>query len=280
MKAFGQEFYPHESVRALRLAEKLKTTDRRELSRQIAAQLPQGSLATRKRLAVKIIQRFLKATQRRLAPWHEQEFAHLVARARQTPAQVELLYYRVAQIDEIVGALARELFYPVCIERRPPAEYSLDEFAARNGNRFPDAAPLLTRTFLMEHARRCWSYQSGVSLDRALRVLASAGLIARERMTELPGHPAAFCLAAHDVAPATFVWALYDEFQQRNAPPVTLREIGNAAFVRTLLLSPAQVENALKNARRHQLLQVRGDEVRLLFNSPSTLVDALLAKAM
>src|SRR5947209_16510831 len=41
---------------------------------------------------------------------------------------------------------------------------------------------------------------------------SSAGLIARERMVDVRGHPTAFRLSRHDVSLVTFVYALYDEF--------------------------------------------------------------------
>ena len=61
VQSFGQEFYPHEAIRALRLAEKCTTTGRHGLSQSIAAQLPQASDATRHRIASKFIQRYLPA---------------------------------------------------------------------------------------------------------------------------------------------------------------------------------------------------------------------------
>jgi hypothetical protein len=280
LKSFGQEFYPHEAARALRLAEKLKTADRALLTTRIAEQLPQTSEQTRRRLAAKIIQRYFKATRHHLAPWHEQAFAQLVSKTRDATAQIELLYFQLAQTDEIVGAIARELFYPVCVLGAPPREYSRLEFAARNGLRLLETSPLLTREFILMHAREQWNFSDRATLDRALRVLLGAGLIARERMLELRGHPVAFRLAAHDVSPQTFVWALHWEYSRHGTHLVPKTQILEGNCARTLLLNPLQVESHIEVARRYQLLACEGENVRFLFQGGSTLVEVLLDKAL
>jgi hypothetical protein len=280
LKTFGQEFYPHEAVRALRLAEKLKTGERALLTERIASQLPQSGEPTRRRLAAKIIQRYFKATRHKLAPWREQAFAGLVCGTRDARAQIELLYFQLAQTDIVVGMMARELFYPVCVQGNPPREYSRPEFAARNGQRLLETSPLLTREFILAHAREKWDFPDGATLDRALRVLSNAGLIARERMTELRGHPSAFRLAGRDVCLQTFVWALYWEYSRSGARSVPAGQIVEADFVRTLLLSSPQIEAHIEAARCHQLIACEGKNVRLLFEAGSTLADALLNKAM
>ena len=123
--SFGQEFYPYESIRALRLADKLRLTDRRELIERISGEMPQSSAGTRRRVAEKLVQRYFSSTRRVITPAPQcQPFVRLVARGRHTPGQIELLYWQLAQVDTIVGALARELFYPVCIAGRPPDGFS------------------------------------------------------------------------------------------------------------------------------------------------------------
>ena len=280
LKSFGQEFYPHEAARALRLAEKLKTADRTLLSERIASQLPHSSAQTRRRLAAKIIQRYFKASRRKLAPWREQAFAQLVSKTRDATAQIELLYFQLTQTDGVVGAIAHALFYPVCVLGEPPREYSQSEFAARNGQRLIETAPLLTREFILAHAREKWDFSDVATLDRALRVLLNAGLIARRRMTEMRRHPVAFRLAAHDVSPQTFAWALHWEYSQSKTRIVPAAQIAEADFARTLLLSPAQIERHIENARRHQLISCEGKNVRLLFQDAGSLVEVLLNKAM
>ena len=293
-QAFGQEFYPYEAIRALRLADKMRLTDRRALVGHIAESLPQPSSRTRRRVAEKLVQRYFTGTRLCIAPPpHAQPFVRLVARQRHTPAQIELLYLRLAQTDTLVGALAGEIFYPVCIAHRPPDGLDSANFAARNGAQLfglssllddADVPPQLTRDFLHDYARQRWGFASGPTLDRALRVLQAAGLVARERMNSLRGHPPAYRLSNHDVSLTTFVWALYDEFlpHAQSSGGVTLASgvLAVADFARTLLLTPAQVEAHCDAARRRGFLAQQGEALRLSFGNLDALVDALLARAL
>lgn len=284
MKSFGQEFYPYESIRALKFADKTRIGERRALVEHIAAQLPQASEMTRLRVAAKIVQRYFSVTRTEVAPPpHKQDFVRLVARNRHTPTQIELLFWRLSRIDGIVGALARDLFHPVCVLGRAPHPYSASEFAARNGGQLLSTAPLLTHAFILEYAAKCWDFHNRSTLDRALRVMQGAGLVARERQSDLRNHPTAFRLSSHDVSPATFIYALYDEFlPHAGEPGFSLSDdvLPVSDFARTLLLSAGQVEAHCRTARSHQLLARRGRQLHLVFDSLDTLVDALLSKAI
>lgn len=290
--SFGQEFYPHESIRALRLADKARLTDRRALVELIAGQLPQSKESTRRRVAGKLVQRYFTGNLRHITPAPQyQPFVRLVARGRHAPAQIELLYLRLAQSDSLVGALAREVFYPICIAGRPPNGIDSATLAARNGAQLfglsgalsPDLALQVTRTFLQDYAREQWFFTNAPTLDRALRVLQSAGLIARERMSGLRGHPPAYRLSQHDVSLTTFVWALYDEFlPHAQSGGITLAPgvLAVSDFARTLLLSPAQITAHCEAARRHQFLAVQNDTWRLTFGNLDALTDTLLTRAL
>ena len=284
MNSFGQEFYPYESIRALRFADRTQLADRRALVEHIASELTQPSEMTRLRIAAKIVQRYLDGNNTRiLPPPHEQPFARLVARNRHTPTQIELLFLRLAAVDGIVGRIARELFYPVCVAGRPPDAYSGAAFAAANGAQLFATVPMLTRAFIHAHARENWGFTNKATVDRALRVLQNAGLVARERMPGLRGHPTALTMSSHDVSLVTFAWALYTEF---------LPHVGDAHFAlhpeslpisdfaRTLLLSPQQIEAHCQNARKHQLIALHNGQLRLLFGNLDALADALLHKAI
>ena len=283
VKSFGQEFYPYESIRALKFADKTKISDRRALVEHIASQLSQPSEMTRLRVAAKFVQRYLSGNRREIVPPpHLQPFARLVARSRHTPTQIELLFHRVAKIDIVVGHMARELFYPVCIAGRAPDGVSSAEFAARNGAQLLSTEPLLTREFILEYSNTRWDFRNRSTIDRSLRILQGAGLISRERQTELRDHPTAFRLSPHDVSLATFLYALYDEFlphAQHSNLAIACDVLPVSDFARTLLLSPAQIEAHCKTARAQQLLAQQGRTLRLVFGDLDSLVDALLSKA-
>ena len=291
--SFGQEFYPYESIRALRLADKTRLTNRRELIEKISGELPQSSALTRRRVAEKLVQRYFSSTKRDITPAPQcQPFVRLVSRGRHTPGQIELLFWQLAQVDTLVGALARELFYPVCIAARPPDGLSVASFAARNGAQLfgmalfesADITPQITRTFLHEYAREYWHFSNAPSLDRALRIMQSAGLIARERMSGWRGHPPSYRLSNHDVSLTAFVWALYDEFlphAQTGGISLAPGVLALADFAKTFLLTPAQVEAHCEAARRHQFLAASTNgALRLTFGNLDVLADALLNRAL
>jgi hypothetical protein len=284
MNSFGQEFYPYESIRALKFADRTRMTDRRALIEHIAAQLSQPSEMTRLRVAAKIVQRFLDGNATTIVPPPQsQAFARLVARNKHTPTQIELLFLRLANTDSIVGKMARELFYPVCVAGRPPDAYGSAEFAAANGAQLFSPVPMLTRTFIHAHARDKWNFTNKATIDRALRVLQNAGLIARERMPGLRGHPPALTMSSHDVSLVTFVWALHEEFLPHvgDAHFVLLPEsLAVADFARTLLLSPEQIAAHCQSARKHQLLALQKGQLRFVFGNLDALADSLLNKAM
>ena len=276
---FGQEFYPYDSIRALRLAEKAKDADRRGLLEQISATLPHASVNTRHRVAGKIAQRYLGPD--------SGPFVRLVARQKQTPVQIELLFWQVCQTDTLVGALARELFHPVCVAGRVPEGFDAATFAARNGAQLfggDDVTPQITRAFLRDYARERWNFTQLSTLDRALRILQAAGLVAQVRLTDLRGHPRAYRLCHHDVSPLTFVWALYDEFlpsaQQSGGAMLAPGVLAVSDCARTLLLSPAQVTAHCEAARRRGFLSGQGDVLRLTFGNLDALADALLSRAI
>ena len=283
MNSFGQEFYPYESIRALKFADRTRMTDRRALIEHIASQLSQTSEMTRLRVAAKIVQRFLLGNATMIVPSPQlQPFARIVARNKHTPTQIELLYLRLANVDSIVGRMARELFYPVCVANRPPDSYGSAEFAAANGAQLFTPVPMLTRSFIHAHAREKWNFGNKATIDRSLRVLQNAGLIARERMSGLRGHPPALTMSTHDVSLVTFVWALHEEFLPHvgDAHFALLPEsIAISDFARTLLLSPEQIAAHCLAARKHQLLALHNKQLRFVFGNMDALADALLAKA-
>jgi hypothetical protein len=294
MQAFGQEFYPYESIRALKLAERAGLNDRHELRDRIATLLPHDSEQTRRRIASKFIQRYLTGDRKLIdPPAAEQAFVRLVARHRHLPAQIELLYYQLSQVDTVVGAIARELFHPVFIAGQPPAGIGADAFAAQNGGQLLALEPLLTRPFIVHYAKTQWGFGNRATIDRALRVLQGAGLVDRERMTELRRHPDAYSLSEHDVSLVTFTYAFYNEYLPQATAQVSTAAgtpaasmtvpraaVANSDFARTLLLAPVQVEERLEAARRHQLLAQNDGQIRLFYANLNFLVDALLAKAL
>ena len=280
MKSFGQEFYPYESLRAIKFADKTRITDRRALVEHVASELTQSSEMTRLRIAAKFVQRYFAHTNKEIIPPPQhQPFIRLVSRNRRADTQIELMFGRLAQVDKVVGHLARELFYPVCVLNRAPQGVSQSSFAARNGAQLLSTVPILTRAFILEYAQEVWSFSNRSTIDRSLRVLQSAGLIARERQSELRGHPTAFRLSNHDVSLTTWVWSLYDEFLPHARTPqfaISPNALQVSDFARTFLLSSEQIEAHKEAARAQQLVAgTRDGGLKLIFGNLDALVDTL-----
>ena len=143
-------------------------------------------------------------------------------------------------------------------------------------------SPLLTRGFVLHYAKTRWRFGDHATVDRSLRILQSAGLIARERMADLRGHPTAFRLSRHDVSLVTFVYGLYDEFlpHLHGGTALVPGVLPISDFARTLLLDPAEVAAHCESARLHRLLAGHGEQLRLVFSSLDVLVDHLLTSAL
>jgi hypothetical protein len=113
---------------------KKRLSERAAIIAAISASLPQPSEKTRRRIASKIAQRYITGRRKIIdPPPHQQPFVRLLTKHPHTPAQIELLYFQLCQTDTLVGALARDLFYPTGIERRAPQGLSESEFAVANG---------------------------------------------------------------------------------------------------------------------------------------------------
>ena len=272
--AFGQELYLDEAAQALRLA--LVTSTRAELRAQIVAALPQQSEKTRGRIANKLIQRLVPTEHDAIVG---SPFVRLAANLRDAQARNELIYFRTAQTDAIIGAIAAEIFYPYFIQQRPPKGFSTTQFRFENTGALFDYDSVITRSFVLTYARDVWNFRSEATVIRALRILREAGLI--EAFPSPPGAASqpAFSLAPHTIRLATFVLCLYEEIAARRSPALALDQVQNARFARIFLVRPVDVTAMAEEARRHKFLtRTTGPAPRYAPAMPiDALVDALLA---
>lgn len=273
---FNQDFFPHESLQALRLAHQQSFTSRPEFIARVMELLPQPAASTRRHIAAKIAQRYLTGTTRRLVPEsRSQPLVRLVARTTAAPTRIELLYYQTARSDPLVGALAREIFYPAGVLHQPPPGITAPEFAVRNGGQLLGDHLLVLRRFVVDYARERWGFTQAGSLNLALRILQQAGLVGEERLPSLRHHPSAFVVRDHQVALRTFAWALYSEVSPGTLV-LSMEALQCLDLVRVLMLSGEQVRELANQCRRQGLLAVRGTQVQLLLPDFDALVDALL----
>jgi len=256
-------FHREDALRALALAP--ECTSRTELRDRIVKGLRQRSRATRQGVANKLIQRYLATPEGRL---DLSPFVELVSAIRDRSSRTQLLFYRLTQIDEIVGALAREVLYPYFIEQEVPAGFRRDEFQVLNGQRLLDEDPFLLTPFVVEFAKRNWRGPSPASLRRALGIVADAELVCRRRVRSLRRHPHALSPAKNDLTTTTFVYALYDEFGGRTET-LSADTLVGSQFARTLLTPPDIILNMVDRARHYGFVRRkrRSGELALTYGS-------------
>jgi hypothetical protein len=256
-------FHREESLRALALAP--ECSSRTELRDRIVKGLRQRSRATRRGLANKLIQRYLATPEGRLEIG---PFAELVSAIRDRTSRTQLLFYRLTQVDEIVGALAREVLYPYFIEHQVPAGFRRDEFQVLNGQRLLDEDPYLLTPFVVEFAKRNWGVSSPASLGRALGIVADAELVCRRRVRSLRRHPHALAPTRNDLTTTTFLYALYDEFGSHTGT-LCGEALIRSQFARTLLTPPDIILNMVDRARHYGFLRRKrkSGELSLTYSS-------------
>ena len=272
LAAFGQELYPDEAAQALRLA--LSADTRAELRRQIIAALPQPSEKTRGRIADKLIQRLIPIEHGQiiLSP-----FVRLAANIPDTQARAELIYYRTAQTDSIIAAIAAEVFYPHFIQSRQPKGFSAAQFRIANTGALFDYDNVISASFISAYAREAWGFHSEPTITRALRILREAGLIEM-----LPGgaRQASFALTPHTMRLATFAFCLYEELAAHRSPELALDQIQNAHFARMFIVRPVEVTALTEEARRRKfVIRTTGGGAAPRY-APAMEADALVDKLL
>jgi hypothetical protein len=253
LAAFGQELYPDEAAQALRLA--LQAQTRAELREQLIGALPQPSEKTRGRIADKLIQRLIPIRKGHVVV---SPFVRLGANIADTQARTELIYYRTAQTDAVVAALAAEVFYPYFVQGRPPKGFTAAQFRFINTGALFDFDNVITRSFIAAYARDAWGFRSNPTLIRALRVMREAGVI--EAVPTVPGgaRQPAFAIAPHTMRLPTFSFCVYEEFAARRSPALALDQIQNARFAKLFVVRPVDVAALAEQARRRKLLTRSG----------------------
>jgi len=269
--AFGQELYPDEAAQALRLA--LQAATRASLHEQIVAALPQPSLKTRERIADKLIQRLIPVQKGAVIV---SPFVRLAANITDTQARNELVYYRTAQTDSVIGAIAAEIFYPYFVQGRPPKGFSASQFRFANTGALFDYDNVITRSFVVRYAREAWGFNSEQSVTRALRILREARLI--ETLPNPPGaaRQLSFALAPHSMRLPTFAFCLYEDFATRRTPALPLDQIQTANLARTFIVRPQEVTALAEEARRRKLLARSGGAATRY--APAMALDALVER--
>lgn len=265
---FGQELYARETIAAAAVVARLEDGDAGPLTDRIAAVLPQTSAATRRRLATKLLQRMaagtalcepapgvgsmgpdVAAVPENAASLKVVCFARLLSSLQDTQARRDLVYYATARVDDLVGAIAREILYPYFVEDRIPAPYGEDEFIMANAGLLLAPEPILTTGFVADYARRVWGFESERTVGLALRILRQAGILLSAPLLGARGRVAAYTLAPHGISLAALLWGLYDEFGHESLAPAW-DQVAHARFARIFVVSPSVVNSRLWEAEK------------------------------
>lgn len=276
---FGQELYTQETLTAATVladacdAEEL--LGMRAVIGRIATALPQGTPATRQRIAVKLLQRIaagapdcryneglsanethsgepeLKNQERLHAGVFT--FARLLAHLPDTQARRELVFYSAACADALIGAIAREILYPYFIEERIPPPYEEDEFLIANAGLLLAPEPILTTGVVSDFARRAWGFDSERTVALALRILRQAGILLSAPLLGERGRVAAYTLAPHGLSLPTLLWGLHQEYGQAGVAPAW-DQVGRARIAQLFVVPPSVVTSRLWEAERAGLV--------------------------
>jgi hypothetical protein len=314
---FGQELYIRETIAAAAIVvvHEEEGSDR-PLAERIADTLPQPSPATRRRIAIKLLQRItagaaridspadgngvappskrqantahpasecspapLSAEGNGRVPKRTVAFARLLSSLPDTQARRELVYYAAACADGLIGALAQDLLYPYFIEDRIPAPYGEDEFIMANAGLLLAPEPILTAGCMADYARRVWGFECERTLCLALRILRQAGVLFSSPLLGQRGRVHAYTLAPHSLSLPALLWGLYDEFGRENLAPAW-DQVARARFVQRFVVPPSVVHSRLWEAERAGLVgfwSVAGTRrVALKVREPEALTRLLL----
>ena len=253
LAAFGQELYVKDSLLAARLA--LQAADRADLQRRLVSRLPQRSESTRTRIAEKIIQRLIGRNRR--APLSS-PLIRLLVGTDDTQAQTELVFHRAAITDEIIAAIAIDIFYPHFVRERVPKGFTKQQFLLANTAALFEFDRVITRQFISTYAREVWGFEGEPTLSRALRILRQAGVLQPLTRVEDRRRVLSYVPTARPLSEAAFAYLAYEDCLGRGLTRPAIDQIQGAGFARIFLQSPVQIAALADAARRRRLLRASG----------------------
>ncbi|HSV74737.1 MAG TPA: hypothetical protein VLH79_13335 [Chthonomonadales bacterium] len=273
---FGQELYLRETVRAAAVV--AGEPDRRAACDRIAALLPHPSARTRARVASEIARRLAAGAQ---SPDLAPSFARLVAGLHSPDARRDLVIHAVARADALVGAIAREVLFPILLDEAMPRGVTSGDMARHGAAPLITVEPIVPFPFLRWFAAERWRFERVRTLHLALRVLRQAGLVHTTRLLGQAGRVQAVALSPHGLSFPAFVWCLADEIG-RDQRPLTQDRIARASFARTLLVPASAGAMWLPEAERRGFLRAEGPPSArryVLAMDPREVAGSLLANA-
>jgi len=253
LSAFGQDLYPEAAACLARLALADPIPTRRELREALAAELPQRSPSTKRRLADKLLQRFASFDEEGRV--QRTPLLRLLAGAADPRTRAHLTYYRTAAVENVLGALAEEMLFPYLVNGRPPEGMGRTQFRVANASDLFESDRAVTRRLISAYARSVWRFSSESTLTRALRMMRQVGIIEGMDRQVMGRRLTCFVRVPIRVAPITLAYALHEEFGAGRSVRVDRVQSGRAA--RRFLLEPIQTLAVLQELRREGLVGLR-----------------------
>lgn len=273
---FGQELYQTDSIRAIEQFHGLKEHD--QLMQSIADILPHPSAKTRKRVALKLIQRHFAPSESAPNPL---PYLHLVRSLPDTRDRTDLIYWRTARTDRLISAIASEIFYPYFVSNSIPDGYTEQQFDLVNTNVLFSIDRIITTDFVTAYAERIWGFACRKCIGLALRIMRQSGMIDAIHIRKSRKNVLGYYSIPHSISARVFAFCLYEEF---TAGALTgkpsLDQVQGADCVKLFFLSRLQLDAALRALETKRVIrlvnQYGGRYVQLLLPDTDALVRLLV----
>jgi hypothetical protein len=272
---FGQEFYFEESIRAIEALADASESGRP--AERIAELLPHPSQETRLRVASKIAQRFFRPPDGRISAV---PFLRLVKGTKDESSRRYLLYWRTARTDQVIAAIAGDIFYPYFVLNTTPSGFDEAAFNQANTGTLLTVDRIISRDFVAEYSERIWRLESARTLTLALRIMRQAEILDAVSMNIAGRRVLGYYPMPSCIRPEIFAYCMCEElFAGPEAVPMpSLDQVQNGDCAKLFLLSRLHVDSLLKSLDRKKLIEIvslpGGRYIRAM--SPDALVDRLL----
>ena len=258
LATFGQELYFQESIRAIECFSDLPADD--HLPAKIAELLPHPSENTRLRVASKLVQRFFKGSP---------AFLRLVKSLKNDTARRELLYWRTARTDEVIAAIAREIFYPYFVLNIIPKRYDEAAFRMANTATLFSVDRIISRDFAIRYAREAWNFRSERTVTLALRIMKQAEILDSISVKLGRRHVLGYFPQPLSLKPEVFAYCMYEEFLGDHP---TADRIQNGDCSKLFFLNRLQVDSLFKALAKKKLIEFEGMHIRFAYSDLDSLV--------
>jgi len=215
---------------------------REDIVARVAALVPAPDDERRRRVASALVHRLqIDCQARDAAPC---PLVDLLAAAGRTLDARHLLLHATARREQLVMAIAAEVFFPSFVLGRPPEGLSERDFAALNTGRLLETDEVITHRLVDEYARRRWGLGDAASTQTAMRILREGGALAATWLERGDGRCLGYFPSHRGPSWRVFVYAFWEEFASRGRRTVPRAHLRSLALAHLFCL-PGPVVEAL-----------------------------------